>query len=45
MHADFFVQHHGIQAVVFPLYDANTEQKIFVFACQIRPAIHQMLFL
>jgi len=28
MHADFFVQHHGIQAVVFPLYDANTEQKI-----------------
>jgi hypothetical protein len=45
MHADFFVQHHGIQAVVFPLYDAATEQKFFVFACQIRPAIHQMLFL
>jgi hypothetical protein len=30
MHADFLVEHHGIQAVVFPLYDADTEQKISV---------------
>jgi len=45
MRAEFFVKHHGIQAVVLPLYDAATEQKIFAFACQIRPAIHQMLFL